>query len=123
MRGADYCAAEVATTRDGCMLAQPVPPAPTATPTPGSSEAAAPAVRVVAPSPESAQNLSQSMPIDPGLMVQTGPAPDGKKETGKAELVVAPIPMLDPACGYGLGAQRHPPSRRRRRSTRRRRRP
>jgi outer membrane protein assembly factor BamA len=86
-------------------LAQTAPPATsTPTPTPAPAEAAGPIVRVVAASPESGQDLSQSMPVDPGLLVQTGPAPEAKGEKeGKAELVVAPIPILDPAIEYGLG--------------------
>ncbi|MCJ7441892.1 MAG: BamA/TamA family outer membrane protein [Thermoanaerobaculaceae bacterium] len=105
MRGARLVAVQVATALvAAATLAQTVPPAtPTATPTPVPSEAAPPTVRVVAPAPEGVQRLSESMPIDPGMLVQAAPADKGKGKEGKAELVVAPIPMLDPACGYGLG--------------------
>jgi hypothetical protein len=84
--------------------AQTAPPAaPTPTPTPVPAEEAPPAVRFAAPSPESGQRLSESMPVDPGLMVQTGPPREAERKEPKSELVIAPIPMLDPAIDYGLG--------------------
>ena len=105
MRGARLVAVQVATALVAAVaLGQTAPlAAPTATPTPAPSEAAPPAVRIVAAAPESGQSLSESMPVDPGLMVQTGQGEEGEKKTGKSELVIAPIPMLDPAFGYGLG--------------------
>ena len=82
-------------------LAQTTPAPPAATPTPEPSGGAPTTVRVVAPAPEGVQTLSESMPVDPGMLVQAPPPEKGKE--GKAEFVIAPIPMLDPACEYGLG--------------------
>jgi hypothetical protein len=81
--------------------APPVVPAPT--PTPAAVEAAPSGVRLAAPSPESGQRLSESMPVNPGVVVQTGSPGEAEKKPSKSELVIAPIPMLDPAVGYGLG--------------------
>lgn len=105
MRGARLVTVQVATALvAAATLAQTAPPAtPTTTPTPGPSAEAAANVRIAAPAPEGVQRLSESMPVDPGMLVQAAPADKGKGKEGKAELVVAPIPMLDPATGYGLG--------------------
>ena len=106
MRGARLVTVQVATALvAAAVLAQTAPPAtPTATPTPVPSEAAPPTVRVVAPSPEAGPATFGVHAGGPGPAGSDGPGPDkGKSEDRKAELVVAPIPMLDPACGYGLG--------------------
>jgi hypothetical protein len=86
------------------VLAQTAPSAaPAATPTPAPPEAASPTVSVGAPSPESPQRLSESAPLDPGMLVMTSPVAKAERKATKAELVVAPIPISDPACGSGLG--------------------
>jgi outer membrane protein assembly factor BamA len=85
-------------------LAQTSSPAvPTPTPTPAAAEAKSPTVRVVAPSPDAAPNVSETLPMDPGEAAQTGPIPAGEKKANKGEFVFAPIPISDPACGSGLG--------------------
>jgi hypothetical protein len=82
--------------------AQTTPPA-APTPTPAPPRANSPTVRLVPPSPDWAQELSESMPLDPGMVVQTGPATAGEKKATKGEFVIAPIPISDPAVGSGLG--------------------
>lgn len=82
-------------------FAQTAPPA-TLTPVP-SPPTGSTTVRVVPPSPDLAQELSEAMPLDPGMVVQTHPAPPGESKETKGEFVVAPIPISDPAVGSGLG--------------------
>ncbi len=91
----------VAALSASAALAQSTPTTPTPTPTPEPSGGTPTTARFVAPAPEGIQRLSEAMPVDPGLMVQAPPTEKGKE--GKAEFVIAPIPILDPACEYGLG--------------------
>jgi hypothetical protein len=75
-------------------------PAPTATPAPADKSRRFP-VRVVLPSQEMSPAPGQTLPLNPVDLVQPPPAAEAKKGK-KNELVVAPIPMSNPAIESGL---------------------
>jgi len=85
-------------------LAQ-APPVPTPAPTPAPAPTAAanrPSMRIVPPSPDAASDPMQRVPINPVDAVAPE-ASAGEKKEGKNELVIAPIPLSNPAIGSGLG--------------------
>jgi outer membrane protein assembly factor BamA len=74
-------------------------PTPTAAPTVTTPR---PPVRLVFPSPDAKPELGQPLPLNPADFVETPPAGEAKKAP-ENELVIAPLPLSNPAIGTGLG--------------------
>jgi hypothetical protein len=77
-----------------------VPPAPTPPPA-SAGPSRRLGVRVVPPSPGQSPDLGQALPLNPVEMVRTEPA-GATEETPGNELVLAPLPLSNPAIGSGL---------------------
>ena len=59
-------------------------------------------VRLVLPSPDTKPELGQPLPLNPVDLVEAAPAGGATKAPGN-ELVIAPLPLSNPALGSGLG--------------------
>jgi hypothetical protein len=75
-------------------------PAPAPTPSPAAPRRLL-GVRIVPPSPGQSPDLGQALPVNPVEMVRTESA-GGTEEAAGNELVVAPLPLSNPAIGSGL---------------------
>lgn len=85
----------------------PGPAAPVATPAPAPTTTPAgtthrPPVRLALPSPDMKPELGQPLPLNPVDVIEAAPAGGATKAAGN-ELVIAPLPLSNPAIGTGLG--------------------